>query len=128
MYRLPMKKLMTYAEVAEFIGIEEQTFRKWIYAGTFPSPIKIGGIRRYEEETVLQFIRGSKARDEKWMIEKLAEEKKNLAKIEAELDRLKKGGDEFKFLYDSLFIVASNQEGRIFMLELCLGRDLECES
>ena len=46
-----MTKLYRYREVAEMLGVAEQTIRNWVHQGKIPV-VKLGSSARVSEETV----------------------------------------------------------------------------
>jgi prophage regulatory protein len=58
--------LLTVREVAEWIGVSQSAIYKWVTAGRFPSPIKLGGDEqkrvavRWLEEDIQQWIQERK--------------------------------------------------------------------
>lgn len=57
-------KLMSASEVIDLIGCGRSTFYKWIRAKRFPKGIKINGLRKWWESTVLAFINKNDNPDE----------------------------------------------------------------
>lgn len=48
--------LVTPKTFAELLGINERTLRRWVSAEEVPPPIKIGGVRRWEQEVIDRFL------------------------------------------------------------------------
>ena len=48
--------LIGYNEIARRLGVDRITVWKWVRAGRFPAPLRIGRARRWKESTVDEWI------------------------------------------------------------------------
>lgn len=53
-------RLLTRNEVAAMLGVSRRTVYNAVERGDFPAPIDIFGMARWEEQTVLDFIKKAK--------------------------------------------------------------------
>lgn len=50
------ERLLSTEELAEFLGVPEQSVRKWRYLGTGPRGVKVGRHVRYRMSDVLAYL------------------------------------------------------------------------
>jgi hypothetical protein len=55
-HRQELRQLMNEYAAAEVLGLKVSTLRRWRWAGTGPSFIKIGGAVRYDPDHLATFV------------------------------------------------------------------------
>ena len=60
----PIDPLLADREICATLGCARSTFWKWVQEGTFPRPLKFGGMSRWKASDVSAFIADASAKRE----------------------------------------------------------------
>jgi excisionase family DNA binding protein len=51
-----LETYLTTADLERLLQVTERTLRRWIREGTFPAPLRTGGVRRWRPQDVRRFL------------------------------------------------------------------------
>lgn len=59
-----MTQYLTYKQLAEMLSVDRGTIRRWVNAGTFPQPSKLGRTVLFNAREVEEHLEAHKIREE----------------------------------------------------------------
>jgi excisionase family DNA binding protein len=66
----PIEPMWSPGRIADYMGVDVQTVRRWIWAGKMTS-VKVGNVRRVPQSEVHRLVNGQRAKLEKKALENI---------------------------------------------------------